>query len=132
MRRAPILLLLPLLAACGTPQERCIRSATSEIRTIDRLIVETEGNLARGYALEPTTVYRTVWVPCAGAWGGLEPALVRPAGMCLDERPEITTRPKAIDLAAERRTLDGLRQKRAELSGTAAERVELCRATYPQ
>jgi hypothetical protein len=134
-----LLLLLTALAACGTPQERCIRTATAELRTIDRLIDETEGNLARGYALEPTTVYRTVWVPCAGygmgygtGYGmGLD-APLRPAGMCIDERPEIITQPKAIDLSAEQRMLDGLRQKRQQLSRDAKAEIDRCRTAFPE
>ena len=53
------LLALPLvLAACGTPQERCISQNTSEFRTVSRLLAEVEGNLARGYAWEERQVVR--------------------------------------------------------------------------
>jgi hypothetical protein len=45
MKRA--LLSLLLLTACGTPQEQCINSVTRDMRVVDRLIAETEANLAR-------------------------------------------------------------------------------------
>ena len=45
-----------LLAACGTPQEQCIAYGTRDLRTVDKLIVETEGNLTRGYALEEKVI----------------------------------------------------------------------------
>ena len=38
------LTLLVLLAACGTPQERCINGVTRDLRTVDRLIEEAEGH----------------------------------------------------------------------------------------
>ena len=55
------ILALPLtLAACGTPQERCIAKNTSEYRSVARLLAEDEGNLARGYAWEERQVVDTV------------------------------------------------------------------------
>ena len=50
-------LALAALAACGTPQEQCINRNTRDLRTVDRLIAEAEGNLQRGYAYETITVY---------------------------------------------------------------------------
>ena len=55
---------LVLLAACGTPQEQCIRYNTRDLRTVDRLIAETEGNLDRGYAIETITEYEEYWGFC--------------------------------------------------------------------
>ena len=40
------------LAACGTPQEQCINRETREIRHLQGMLEEIEGNLARGYAYE--------------------------------------------------------------------------------
>ena len=52
------------LAGCGTPQEQCINRNTRDLRTVDRLIVETQGNLQRGYALETVTRYEDFWDTC--------------------------------------------------------------------
>lgn len=129
MRRA--LALLALLAACASPQERCINQATQELRTVNKLITEAQGNLQRGYALEPTTVYRNVWVPCGYAYGYGYGYGNHAGGMCLEEQAQITTRPKAIDLAEERRKLEQLQAKQADLNRAAKASIQQCQATYP-
>lgn len=42
-----------LLTACASPQERCERAATAELRALDAQIAETEDALARGYRTLP-------------------------------------------------------------------------------
>ncbi|MFT4151620.1 MAG: hypothetical protein QM656_15580 [Paracoccaceae bacterium] len=121
---------LAVLAACGTPQEQCINRNTRDLRTVDRLIAESERNLSRGYAIEYSTEWRPVWVPCYGP-------PVRPGGkpvsrMCWDERPETVSRPRAIDLNAESLKLQSLKQRRATLSRQAESVVRQCRALYPE
>lgn len=134
MRRT--LVLLALLAACGTPQEQCINRVTRDLRIVDRLIAETEGNLARGYAYEDVIVYRPVRVICdyyhrpGPADGGPAPRPV--PRYCWDEREYTEQRPTAIDLRAERSKLEGLRAKRVELSRSAATPIAQCQAQYPE
>jgi hypothetical protein len=133
--RLPAALFCLTLAACGTPQERCIASVTRDLRVVDRLIAEGEANLARGYAYVSQTVYVPSWEMCTA------PVLVQPTDgsaavllpgqMCLDDRPQTIRRAVAIDLDAERRTLDGLRKQRAKLSARAAPLIGQCQATYP-
>ncbi|RYI19464.1 MAG: hypothetical protein EON48_09165 [Acetobacteraceae bacterium] len=124
------LLALAVLAACGTPQEQCISRNTRDLRTVDRLIKETEGNLARGYAFETITVYEDYWTTCAApATAEGEPAKLRP---CLDERAVTEQRPKAIDLNAEARKLDSLNAKRKDLSRQAEKVIAACKTQYPE
>ncbi|MBN8631802.1 MAG: hypothetical protein J0L76_13195 [Rhodobacterales bacterium] len=123
-------LTLATLAACGTPQEQCISRNTRDLRTVDRLIAESEGNLKRGYAIETVTVYEDYWTHCPGrprADG--QPV---PPRLCLDERPVTERRPKAIDLYAEARKLDSLKAKRKLLSREAEAVIAQCKATYPE
>ena len=61
---AATLAMLGLVAACGTPQEQCIGRATREIRTVDRLMSEVQGNLDRGYGYEYITVFELDYVEC--------------------------------------------------------------------
>ncbi len=124
-------LLLPLLAACGTPQEQCISGVTRDQRVVERLITTSEANLARGYALEDVTVWRTTWVEC-GPPGKDKNGKPLPPRMCLDEVPETRTKPKAIDLEAEARTLRQLKVKRDQLAQSAAPAIAACRAQYPE
>lgn len=127
--------LLALLAACGTPQEQCISRETRDLRTLDRLIAETEGNIARGFAYEERTTYRTTWVDCTPQpqlppHGGEVPP-VKPR-MCLDEVPETVRAPVAIDLQAEAQKLASMKARRAEMSRAADDRIRACRAAYPE
>ena len=59
IRKLAMLLPLSLLAACGTPQQNCIRGNTREYRVLTNLLAETEANLARGYAWKERQVMRT-------------------------------------------------------------------------
>jgi hypothetical protein len=132
--------ILPLcltLVACGTRQEQCIARETRDLRVVNRLIAETEGNLQRGYAYEEITISRPVWRYCAPPplpvpGDGIpapEPAKPR---LCLDDDEETVTRPKAIDLSAEQSKLDGLKAKRKQLSAAADRSVAACRKAYPE
>lgn len=124
-------LALAALAACGTPQEQCINRNTRDLRTVDRLIRESEGNLARGYAYETVTVFEEYWRSCPGprAAEGQPPS---PPRMCLDRRPETEQRPKAIDLNEEARKLESLKEKRKSLERQAEKIVAACKAEYPE
>lgn len=136
-KQVSILSVLALLAACGTPQEQCIARETRDLRVVDRLIVETEGNLTRGYAFEEITISSTVWVRC-------DPVAVRPAvdgapvpppaapRLCLDDEEETITRPKAIDLGAEQSKLSGLKSKRKELASAGNRSIAACRMAHPE
>jgi hypothetical protein len=120
-----------LLAACGTPQEQCINRNTRDLRTVDRLITETEGNLQRGYAYEQITISTPTWVYCdvpKVPEGEAQP----PPRMCLDEVEETVTRPKAIDLADEAKKLEGLQAKRKQLAKAAAPVIAQCKAEHPE
>lgn len=126
VRRTLVFLPLAILAACGTPQEYCIRNATREVRTLDRLIAESEANLARGYAFEDSRIVRHVWVVCGRRHMGTAPQ------MCFEPIEDTVRRPVAIDPAAEDRKRDNLRAKRAMLLQRAVSAVAACRAAYPE
>lgn len=122
---------LLLLAACGTPQEQCINRNTRDLRTVDRLITETQGNLDRGYAYEEITITTPQWEYCD------QPPLAEgepapPPRLCLEDHEETVTRPKAIDLAAEARKLEGLQIKRRQLARAAEPVIAQCKAENPE
>ena len=125
-----VLLALALLAACGTPQERCIAANTRELRTVDRLIAETEGNLERGYAYETVTISESYWDYCQQPQIPGQPPV--PPRLCLKERDFTKRQPKAIDLEAEARVLAGLQAKRVELARLAEDVIAQCKAEYPE
>ena len=119
MPRLPLALLLPLLlAACATPEQRCVGPAVAELRTIDRLIAETERNIARGYAIAREPGVRTRLAACLPGDG--------PYTFCLYDQPVVTERPVAIDRRAERAKLETLFERRAELQTEARARLAAC------
>lgn len=114
---------LVLVTACATPQERCARRATSDLRTLTALIGETEANIARGFAYrEELRSVNYGLTYCAAGYGGVGVRL------CADNQVQTVRRPVAIDLDAERQKLAGLRDKRAELETQAAAAIRACNA----
>ncbi|HMS94361.1 MAG TPA: hypothetical protein PKA03_03930 [Tabrizicola sp.] len=122
--------LLAFLAACGTPQEQCIQRNTRDLRTVDRLIAETQGNLDRGYALEEVTITQERWGYCREPVPEGQPAL--PPVPCLIEHDIRVERAKAIDLADEAKKLEGLKAKRRELAKAAEAVIAQCKAEFPE
>lgn len=131
MRR---LFLLPLLAltACGTPQEQCINRNTRDLRTLQKLVDETQGNLTRGYAIEEYTVYVPVWQICDQQPPAVAGQPAPPPRYCFEQEPQTKTRPKAIDLTAESAKLHSLLDRRDQLARAAEPVIAQCKAQYPE
>ena len=135
----PLLLLSTcfVLVGCGTPQEQCIARETRDLRVVDRLIVEAEGNLKRGYAFEDVVISNTVWVSCVPlpvppSPDGTPPPEPPQPRLCLEDRDETVTRPVAIDLGAEQSKLSGLKIKRKQLALAGNRSIAACRKAYPE
>jgi hypothetical protein len=126
------LMLLPVLflAACGTPQEQCISASTRDLQVVDRLIRETEGNLARGYGFETVTVYEPRWINCTPrpTEAVPEPELE----MCFEQVPVTVRKEVALDLGAEASKLTSLKAKRTGLAEAAESVITQCKAKYPK
>ena len=129
-RNGLLISLLVLLAACGTPQEQCIRSETHEVRTLDRLIAESEATLARGYGYTSETVVRWNWTRCDiyPRRGHLRAA----PRMCYEPYNDTVRRPVAVDPAAEHRKLAALKERRAALLPRALAAIDACKQRFPQ
>ena len=123
MRQVSVPLLL-LLAACATPLEQCIASASRGLRVLDGLVASTRANIDRGYAIVTENFFITEEQVCGQ----------------IDEKPvycdvpvaESREVPVAIDLNAERAKLDSLLTKRAELAMRAEAAIGNCRTLYPE
>ena len=129
MKRVFVLALLAV-TACGTPQEQCISAGTRDLRVVERLIAEAEGNIARGYAWQEVTVIDHRWVDCTP-----KPTVEVPTpaqNRCLVEMPEISQEPLAIDLNEEAAILASLKAKRARQLLAAKELIKTCEAKYPE
>lgn len=122
------------LAACGTPQQRCIADATRDLSVVSHLIAQLQTDIARGYGMRETQIVTPVWRPC---FHGPRPEGARhsrPIGpdMCFDDELQTVQTPVAIDLARAQQTLAGLKKKQAELMSRAGPAVEQCKALYPE
>ena len=131
MSKRLVILAFAALAACGTPQEQCIARNTRDLRTVDRLIAETEGNLQRGYALETVTRWEDYWDTCFDRVDVGGQVSVRPYS-CRREYSYTEQRPKAIDLKAEAQKLESLKVKRKELARAAGPVIAQCKVDYPE
>jgi hypothetical protein len=130
--------LLACLAACATPQQACIAEATRDLRTLDRLIAETEANIARGFAIDTYQTTESRFVLCPGP----RRVITQPNGtqIVVDDGPsycwrDVTVtaeRPRAIDVAAERRILASTRAERARKARAAERAVAECRVRFPE
>ncbi|WP_209424693.1 hypothetical protein [Pararhodobacter sp. SW119] len=124
--RAPLLLALPalaLLAACADRRGDCVEDALEDVRIVEELIVETERNIARGFATQAEPTVRTGVSLC------LTPA--NPLGICTRTETEVRDRPVAIDVLAERRKLRQLQAREAELRERARLEIAACEARFP-
>lgn len=104
MRTLLPLLILSALAACTPPGPVC--RVGPELRTIDQLIAETQGNLDRGYVMVPASGPGTDLCLRGGNWG---------LGLSLCTDGSAGEKPVAIDAAAERRKLAGLKSRKIQL-----------------
>lgn len=134
MTRNILLALMPVLivAACGTPQDRCISRNTREYRTISSLLAEVEGNLARGYAWEERTVTRMEWDDCGYAYRDGDGIRRFGTRSCMRDVVDTERYRVPIDPAAEKRKRDNLLARKKALSSQAMSAVNACKAAYPE
>ena len=126
---APFLL---ALLACAPPLQRCIHQAAPDLPVLNRLIAETQGNLARGYAYADGVVERPVWVDC-GNWPAKSKSGVNGgSGRCMGLAPTMMRKPVAVDLTAEAAKLASMQTRRAALEAQAQPAIAQCQAQFPK
>jgi len=121
---------LALLGACASPQQRCINTATKDLRTVEKLIEVTQGNIDRGYAYATSVRSVPQYVDCTP-----EPTKANPdpaTQMCLVHVAQTFKVPVAIDLKEEERKLAQLIAKQKVLARQASAGVAICQAQYPE
>lgn len=128
MRRTLILLPLLTLTACATPREQCISDATSQLRVINGLVNETQGNLARGYAIAEQQEVRTLDRTCRGR--NEDGSTFR--FPCDETETITTTKPVAIDLNAEQAKLNSLLERQRLVKASSDQAVGQCIAVHPE
>ncbi|MFV0293909.1 MAG: hypothetical protein ACK5II_12150 [Paracoccus sp. (in: a-proteobacteria)] len=126
--------LLPvvLLAACGTPQENCIRKNTREYRVLSNMLTETEANLARGYAWKEREVIRTEMDFCQRPFHDRDGNVRILQYSCWRNVTDTERYRVPIDPAAEQRTQANLTEKLKTETIRANEAVRQCKVAYPE
>ena len=132
IRKLALLLPLSLLAACGTPQQNCIRGNTREYRVLTNLLAETEANLARGYAWKERQVMRTELDFCRRAVRDRNGEIRYIESSCWRDVVDTERYRVPIDPAAERRTRDYLTEKLKTETARAEKVVAACKTAYPE
>ncbi|HEY0213852.1 MAG TPA: hypothetical protein VGC40_09755 [Paenirhodobacter sp.] len=135
MRKISLLTLLSLtaLAACGTPQERCINQSTREVRSLMALRDEVDGNLARGFAWQEYDVPITRWEVCGyDTFHGKDGKIVQRSRMCMEDDYVTRRRQVPIDPQSEARKRDGLDAKIRALTPEMNGKIQACRRVYPE
>ena len=126
----PVLYLVPLLAltACATPREACINQALRDKRIVDALVVETQQNIARGYALQERQDTRTIRDRCTGRTPDGEEFRYR----CDRVDTFTTSVPVAINLDDERAKLESLLERQARNRTESDQAIAQCIAVHPE
>ena len=127
MRPFAFVTILPILAACATPQERCLNTVSAEMRVIDRLVNQTSANITRGFALEQRDKLHEVRKFCR---------VEQDDGSILTTRCDTVEirqeqHPVAIDLNAEKAKLASLQDRQSQMRRDAVAARQQCIARNP-
>lgn len=128
MKKTLFLLPLIALAACATPREQCIAGANRPVATLDRLIIETQGNIRRGFALVEVQDVRVLRSSCEGT--NADGSTFR--FPCEETETFSRQQPVTINIAEERIKLDQLQERRAQSARAASAQVQQCIAVHPE
>ena len=124
MKHFAIFPALALLAACATPQEQCINTASNEVRTITSAISTAKGNIARGYAIHSSTESYEVPTVCYDA--------AKKPYRCYEYDTRTIKTPVSINVAEERRKLANLQKRLPAATRKMNAGVKSCRAQFPE
>ena len=115
---------LAFLAACATPQEQCINTASNEARTLRNLIAKTQGNIGRGYAIHRSQESYEVLEICYDK--------DKKPYQCSSTAYRTVETPVTIDVAEERRKLAQLKSHLPAATRRMNAGIANCRVQYPE
>ena len=115
---------LALIAACATPQEQCINTASNEVRSIRSGISTAQGNIARGYAIHRSQQAYEAPDICYDKNSK--------SYRCFHTQYRTIETPVSINLAEERRKLANLKKRLPAAMRQMNAGVANCRVLYPE
>lgn len=124
MKHFALLPALALIAACATPQQQCINTASNEARAISKAINTAQGNIARGYAIHRHT--ETYDVPDICYDRNKKPY------RCFETEFRTVETPVSINVAEERRKLASLQKRLPAATRKMNAGVASCRIQFPE
>jgi hypothetical protein len=114
------------MAACSTEQENCIAGVTRDVRTLGSLIVETRGNIDRGYAIDQVQEVQERRSFCEVENDDGETF----RQFCTETNVVTRDRPRAIDLNAETAKLNSMLDHMDLMRAESVRGVAQCRQRY--
>ncbi|WP_254656356.1 hypothetical protein [Roseovarius sp. 217] len=123
------LVLASFAAGCSTPRESCIASVTRDYRALESLMVETQQNIIRGYAVHSQSVPYTVQGICHWSDPYTYRTLPYP---CPSTQYRTQTTPVAIDVSHEKEKLAQYKRLLPDYAARAANGVKQCNAQFPE
>ncbi len=124
MKHFAFLPALAILAACATPQQQCINTASNEVRAITSAISTSKGNISRGYAIHRQT--QSYQVPSVCYDNDDKPY------RCFDFDTRVVETPVSINVAEERRKLASLQKRLPAATRKMNAGVASCRVQFPE
>lgn len=124
MKHFALIPALALIAACATPQEQCVNTASNEVRSMQKLIRTTEGNISRGYAIHRHTESYQVPDICYNK--------DKKPYRCFDTEFRTIETPVTIDVGEERRKLASLKKRLPAAGRKMNAGVASCRVQFPE
>ncbi len=128
MRKIMMLLPLMALAACETPLQSCLSSATQDLNVINALIAQKQADLQRGYG----TVERQE----VQSFNRMCPNFNSDGTVDFEWCEQVFVRnivePVAIDLRETQALLNQLEEQRRRLTPATNAAVAQCQASFPE
>jgi hypothetical protein len=113
-----------LLAACATPQERCVSSAKRDYNAIQQRVNKVQSDIARGYAVHKTREPFTVMGTCVNK--------NKEYYSCPRTDYRVVEKPVSLDIAQERVKLKDLENRASIAYDRMIDQVSQCRYIHPE
>ena len=113
-----------LVAACATPQEQCINTASNQVQVLQNGIAKAQGNISRGHAIHKHREEYQVADICYDK--------EKKPYTCYDTEYRTIETPVSIDMNEERKKLADLKRRLPAAKRKMLTDINSCRVAYPE